>query len=544
MVELLAPAGTKEAFLAAVENGANAIYLAGKMFGARAYASNFDADELADVIRYAHLKNVQVHVAVNTIVDNNEFRKLRDYLMFLYEAGADAVLVQDLGAARLAKDVVPNLPLHASTQMTVHNLAGVQALEKIGFSRVVLARELSIAEIQYICRHSRAEIECFMHGALCVCYSGQCLMSSMIGGRSGNRGRCAQPCRLPYTLVDAHGHDVLGESAGDFLLSPRDLNTIDLIPQLLDAGIDSLKIEGRMKRPEYVATIVHAYRKAIDYHLYGQTIPVDNNDRDRLAQVFNRDFTTAYMEKNQGKYMMSDRRPNNRGVLIGRVITYNRDTKMVSLKLSRDLSVGDQVDFWVKVGGRITAEIKLLYNERGKECPTAHAGEIVSFAVDRTVHTHDRAFKIYDAKLMNEARRSYDMDLYTKIPVHGVLYARLGEKLRLQLEDDEGNHTNAEGDYIVVPANNRPLTRETAENQIGRLGTTVFSLSKLSCEIDESVMVPVSELNKVRRSAVSALEELRMTRFQERRMETARLASANISGAVLHLPGTSRPRPA
>ena len=226
MVELLAPAGTKEAFLAAVENGANAIYLAGKMFGARDYASNFDADEMEEVIQYAHLKNVQVHVAVNTIVDSDELLKLKEYLSFLYDVGADAILLQDLGVVRLAKEAVPQLPLHASTQMTVHNLAGVQALEELGFSRVVLARELSIAEIRHICDHSRVEIESFVHGALCICYSGQCLMSSMIGGRSGNRGRCAQPCRLPYTLVDAKGTDVLGPSAVNFLLSPRDLNAI------------------------------------------------------------------------------------------------------------------------------------------------------------------------------------------------------------------------------------------------------------------------------------------------------------------------------
>lgn len=215
LVELLAPAGTKEAFYAAVENGANAVYLAGKMFGARAYAANFDEQELSDVIRYAHLKNVQVHVAVNTIIDNEELPKLKEYLSFLSSVGADAVLVQDLGAARLAQQIAPSLPLHASTQMTIHNSAGVKALAALGFSRVVLARELSIPEIQKICRESSVEIECFVHGALCVCYSGQCLMSSMIGGRSGNRGRCAQPCRLPYTLIDAAGRDVLGDSAGN-----------------------------------------------------------------------------------------------------------------------------------------------------------------------------------------------------------------------------------------------------------------------------------------------------------------------------------------
>ena len=541
MVELLAPAGTKEAFLAAVENGANAVYLAGKMFGARAYASNFDEDELAEVIRHAHLKNVQVHVAVNTIVDSDELPQLKEYLSFLYDAGADAVLLQDLGAVRLAKQVVPRLPLHASTQMTVHNLAGVRALEELGFSRVVLARELSIAEIRHICAESRIEIESFVHGALCVCYSGQCLMSSMIGGRSGNRGRCAQPCRLPYTLVDADGKDVLGESAGNFLLSPRDLNTIELIPQLLDAGIDSLKIEGRMKRPEYVATIVHTYRKAIDHHLDRESASVDAEDRDHLAQVFNRDFTTAYMEKPQGKYMMSDRRPNNRGLLIGRVTAYDRSSHMVSVKLSGKLAIGDQVDFWVKVGGRVGVEIEHLYTARGKECREAATGDTVSFPIRGKVHVHDRVFKVYDAKLMDEARRSYDPACSERIPIRAVLYARLGEQVRLHIEDDAGNAADSESDYMVTVANNRPLTVETVQKQMGRLGTTLFSLTELVCEMDESVMVPVSELNNLRRSAVASLEEVRIRRFQQRRSETVHLTAENSAGHTIHRADIPKP---
>lgn len=545
MVELLAPAGTKEAFLAAVENGANAVYLAGKMFGARAYASNFDEDAMAEVIRHAHLKNVQVHVAVNTIVDSEELPQLKEYLSFLYDAGADAILLQDLGAVRLAKEIVPQMPLHASTQMTVHNIAGVQALEELGFSRVVLARELSIAEIRDICKKSRIEIETFVHGALCVCYSGQCLMSSMIGGRSGNRGRCAQPCRLPYTLVDEKGNDVLGDdTAGSFLLSPRDLNAIELIPQLLDTGIDSLKIEGRMKRPEYVATIVHTYRKAIDHHLDAKQEAVDDTDRDHLVQVFNRDFTTAYMEKRQGRYMMSDRRPNNRGLLIGRVTAYDRGTQMVSVKLTRGLAAHDQVDFWVKVGGRVSAEIERLYDRRGKECAEAFAGDTVSFALRGKVHVHDRVFKVYDAKLMDAARRSYDADSCDRIPLRAVLRARLGEKLCLSLTDDEGNTATAESDYIVVSANNRPLTLETAKKQMERLGTTLFSLAALSCDMDDAVMVPVSALNNLRRSAISALEKLRTQHFEKKRIATVHFAQENTKDTPVRSLNVAAPQPA
>lgn len=260
MIELLAPAGSMEALKAAVESGADAIYLSGKMFGARAYANNFDEQGLKEAIEFAHLRNVKIHVTVNTLVDNSEIPALADYFRFLYEIGADAVLVQDLGAARLAQLVAPDLPLHASTQMTVNNLAGVLALQELGFSRVVLSREVTLKDIIHICRNSDVEIEVFAHGALCVCYSGQCLMSSMIGGRSGNRGRCAQPCRLPYTLVDKNNNNVL-KDAGQYLLSPRDMNTLELIPEFIEAGVVSLKLEGRMKKPEYVAVVVDAYRQ-------------------------------------------------------------------------------------------------------------------------------------------------------------------------------------------------------------------------------------------------------------------------------------------
>ncbi|MFC2287345.1 MAG: peptidase U32 family protein, partial [Selenomonas sp.] len=349
MIELLAPAGSREALTAAVESGADAVYLAGNMFGARAYADNFDEEGLREAITFAHSRDVRVHVTVNTIVRDEEMAALSRYLRFLYEAGADAALVQDLGVYRLARQAAPDLPLHASTQMTVHNLEGVLLLQEMGFERVVLSRELSLEDIRYITAHCQVEIETFVHGALCVCYSGQCLMSSMIGGRSGNRGRCAQPCRLPYTLVDETGADVLGKDAGQFLLSPKDLKTIELLPELLESGIASLKIEGRMKRPEYVAVVVDAYRRAIDAVEAGRGLPSAAEDEKALAQIFNRDFTTAYLKGRPGRTMMSESRPNNRGLLVGRVLENDRTAGRVKLKLSGDLAEGDQLDFWVKV---------------------------------------------------------------------------------------------------------------------------------------------------------------------------------------------------
>ena len=511
LVELLAPAGSREALIAAVENGANAVYLAGNVFGARAYAANFDREGLREAIRFAHLRDVAIHVTVNTIVDDEELPELRDYLRFLYEAGADAILVQDLGVARLARETVPDLPLHASTQMSVHSLEGVRTLKELGFSRVVLARELSLKDIRYICAHAGVEIETFMHGALCVCYSGQCLMSSMIGGRSGNRGRCAQPCRLPYTLVDEEGHDVLGDEAGKYLLSPRDLSTIDVIPELLAAGVNSLKIEGRMKRPEYVATVVRTYREAIDSYYSDKGYAVTAEERDDLAQIFNRDFTTAYLLGRPGKTMMSDRRPNNRGLLIGRVLDYDWDRRLVTVKLSGRLGLGDQVDFWVKVGGRVTATIQELQAVDGRQLERGEAGDTVVFAIPAAVRHHDRVFKVYDAALMERAKHSYDTGApVRRIPVAVHVHAAIGEPLCITLRDPDGVTGTGRTDFIGEAARKRPLSEETVRKQVARLGTSVFALASLACEIVGEVMVPVSEINEARRRAVEELEEKRL----------------------------------
>ena len=524
MAELLAPAGSKEALIAAVEAGANAVYLAGNQFGARAYASNFDRETLRWAVRFAHLRNVLVHVTVNTIVRDDELPALAEYLCFLYEAGVDAILVQDLGVAKLAREVVPNLPLHASTQMTIHNLAGVQAMEKLGFTRVVLSRELSLKEIRYIAQHTKLEIEVFMHGALCICYSGQCLMSSMIGGRSSNRGRCAQPCRLPYTLVNEKGEDVLGGEAGKYLLSPKDLNTLELLPQLLAAGVASLKIEGRMKRPEYVATVVRIYRAALDRALAdGADYHALPAEKDHLTQIFNRDFTTAYLVHRPGRAMMSDRRPNNRGLLAGRVVRCDRKNHRVTLKLAQPLALGDQLDFWVKVGGRVTATIQELYDAKGQAISQGEAGQEVSFALSGKVHEHDRAFKVYDAALMEKARAYYTHGSpLRRVPLSARVTAETGQPLRIFLTDVDGNTASAQTEFLAEPARKRPLTRETVAKQIERLGSSVFSLEDLTTEITGEVMVPVSEINEARRKAVAELSEKRLAKF--RRPPLARVA--------------------
>ena len=533
MIELLAPAGSREALIAAVESGANAIYMAGTQFGARAYANNFDEDGLREAIRFAHLRDVLINVTVNTIVDDEEIPALKEYLLFLRDAGADAILVQDLGVARIAREIIPNMPLHASTQMTVHSLEGVLALQELGFSRVVLSRELSLKEIAHICAHCDVEIEVFMHGALCVCYSGQCLMSSMIGGRSGNRGRCAQPCRLPYTLVDEHGDDVLGDRAGSYLLSPRDLNTIDVIPDLIKAGVASLKIEGRMKRPEYVATVVGTYRAAIDLYLTGQDYTIDQSARDNLAQIFNRDFTTAYLVDRPGKKMMSDRRPNNRGLLIGRVTAYDWDKRLVTVKLSGKLALGDQVDFWVKVGGRVTATINEMSDVKGQKLTVAESGDTVRFAIPAAVRDHDRVFKVYDAQLMESAKEKYASGApVRRIPITAEVKAAIGEPLTVILRDNAGHTGHGQTDFIGEAAKKRPLSEDVIRKQVDRLGTSVYELTELTTEINGEVMVPMSEINEARRQAVEELDAQRLAHYPLRVTEPVPFKAEKFAGKL------------
>lgn len=301
-IELLAPAGSPAALRAAVQSGADAVYLGIDTFGARQSAENFSLDELPKWIDYCHLYGVDVHVTVNTLIKNNELSKLSECVKRLNNAHADALIIQDLGAAEIIKNTVPDMTLHASTQMTVTSLEGVKYLENMGFSRVVLARELSKNEIEYICKNAQAEIEVFVHGAICMCYSGQCLMSSILGGRSGNRGRCAQPCRLPYELMEK------GQCAGrGYILSPKDMSLINELGTLNEAGVKSLKIEGRLKRAEYVSAVVGIYRKYID-----NPKEVTAQDMQELKDAFSRTgFTDGYFKGQLGKAMMSHKISGN-----------------------------------------------------------------------------------------------------------------------------------------------------------------------------------------------------------------------------------------
>lgn len=510
-IELLAPAGTWEALEAAVNAGANAVYLGGKAFGARAYASNFDRDELSRAVYFCHMHHVRLYVTVNTLVDDKELPELEDYLVFLHNVGVDGIIVQDMGVIRAARELVPGLPLHASTQMTVTNSAGVRFAAEQGIVRVVPARELSLSDLKKACA-AGLEIEAFIHGALCVCYSGQCLMSSLIGGRSGNRGRCAQPCRLPYTLVDKKGNDLLaGKDAGQYLLSPKDLNTLRVLPQMIEAGVISYKIEGRMKRPEYVAVVVDAYRRAMDSYKRG-SYEVPAQDLDNIEQIFNRDFTTAYLEKHQGRLMMSDRRPNNRGVLVGRVQKLNKDHTKAVVKLDKAIHSGDGLEFWVKVGGRAGTMVNTL-RVNGAAVETAEAGTLAEIDVPKGVRLNDRVFRTLDSELMAYAGQFYGEKNKKRIPVSATVTAHLGSPLKVALADTDGNTGVGLTDFIAEPARKHALDEAAVRKQVDRLGTTEYELKELETVLDDGLMVPMSEINEARRKACEALDAARLEAF-------------------------------
>lgn len=502
-IELLAPAGNLLALKAAVENGADAVYLGGQAFSARKNADNFDAAALSEGISYAHARQVKVYAAVNTLINNQEIGEFLSYAYELAASGIDAVIVQDLGAAHLLHHALPELRLHGSTQMAVHNSAGVRFAKELGFKRIVLARETSLADIQSIIREDIMEIETFVHGALCVAYSGQCLLSSMIGGRSGNRGQCAQPCRQRYTLIDRTTGQAFTEPAeGKYLLSTRDLMLLHELPALIDAGITSLKIEGRMKRPEYVATIVKHYRTAIDQYAGGGALSKQADHE--IRQIFNRDFTTGYYFGNPGRELMSYPRPDNRGIKLGD-ITYCRSHKL-GVKLSEPLNSGDGYLLLTADGQEIAGQVNEFYCQ-GQRRSQAAKGDIIELQLSKPAAQAKAIYKTSDALLLKQAAASYSTPSEPhKKNLYLHLTAKLGQPLQLRGWDDDHPAVQAQSDYIAELAQKHASSWEDVRKQLDRLGNTAYRLERLEGDLDEGIMVPASELNKLRREIIDQLE--------------------------------------
>ena len=501
-VELLAPVGSFESLKAAVQNGANAVYLGGKDFGARASANNFDRDELKEAVKYAHIRGVQVFVTTNTLRKENEIENFLEYVKFLYDIDVDAIILQDIGMARLIKRELPDFELHASTQMVAHSLEDVKYLESVGFDRVVLAREVTVEEIKYICDNCKADIEVFVHGALCVCYSGQCLMSSMIGNRSGNRGRCAQPCRQRYELVDVYTGEVVN-SNGDYLLSPKDLSTIEEIDKIIDAGVHSLKIEGRMKRPEYVATVIEKKKKTIDEYLTTNKLNVSDETISDLYTIFNRKFTKGLLLGDVGKDVMNSQLPNNQGLYVGTVVDYNKKAKRLKIKLANTLKKGDGINLG---GGTIGRIIK-----NGNIETIGYKGEIIELDFVGEARKGQIVFKTSDSELMDRVQATFTQDKeFVKNIIDAKITIKLGQKPILTLMDRNKNKATVEGDKIVEEAMKVALSKEKVDTQLRKLGNTPYELDKLEIDLDDNVSLPVSLLNQMRRDCIELLDKERV----------------------------------
>lgn len=511
-VELLAPAGSMAALHAAVCAGADAVYLGMEQFNARRGADNFTAETLAQACDYAHLRGVHVYVTMNIAVLPEEVNAALEAARTACVAGVDAFIVQDIGLAAALREAFPQVRLHISTQMNTHNVAGIEAAARLGASRVTLARELSLGEIELLSAEARArgmEIEAFAHGALCVCYSGQCFMSSLIGGRSANRGMCAQACRLPYELRDSQHDDPL-PSDGEHLLSPRDLCSVNLLPDLVKAGVGSLKLEGRMKSPDYVFAVTSVYRSVLDRVLAegsdaqgaGEApaaVRATTEEQRVLAEAFSRGFTTAYLEGKRGNDIMSYGRPNNRGVLVGRVASVRDGKAFVSVQ--KELSPGDVLEFWTK-RGHFAYTLSDIQVDR--------AGNVIT-QPDRPVGKGDRVFRVRSA-----SDAFADDAANPRVPIEGRVTMRLGRPLEMEFWLSASAQqvrrgfacSDARGiasGQVLEAARTKAVSVEDVRSHVDRLGTTPYRLMSLDVELDEGVGVGFSALHRVRAEAVESL---------------------------------------
>lgn len=512
-VELLSPAGDFTSAKAAIQNGADAIYLGFSSFSARSGATNFTLEELKEVIDYAHIRNVKVHLALNILIKNSEFKDAISIAEKAYEFGVDAIIVQDIGLAMTLIKHFPKLDIHASTQMTANNLSGVQTLSRLGFKRVVLARELSIQEIEHICRNSDIEIETFIHGALCISYSGQCLMSSMIGGRSANRGKCAQACRLPYSLIQ---DDKVIDSG--YLLSPRDLCGLKYIPELIEAGVTSFKIEGRLKSPEYVAVVTKVYRKYIDLYLSGKPFEIDQMDIDDLRQVFNRgNFSDGHLSKEPNHDLIFKEKPNNMGIYIGNVSNYNSNKGHITLNLNENISLGDYITFENEPTKYHVSELMF----QNKNIPFACNNELITIGrMKGNIKPGDKIFKISSKRLSDSVTPSYSGKEIKKIKLTCRVTVKKDMPVSVCINPSKGYENykdisvNFTSDIIPEAAVNHPITADKIISQFSKTTDTPFEFSKIDVILDDNLYIPkLSQINALRRDVLKKLEDLVKLKF-------------------------------
>lgn len=507
-VELLSPAGDLECLKVAVQTGADAVYFGANKFNARVNSKNFNKEELVQAIEYAKLRGVKTHLTLNILIKNDEFEDAIKLVQFAYNSGIDAVIVQDLGLAKKIIENFPDLEVHSSTQMTIYNLDGVKEIQNLGFSRCVLARELSTEEIEHICRNTDIDIEVFIHGALCISYSGQCLMSSMIGGRSGNRGKCAGTCRLPYSLMKDGNIQEKG-----YLLSSKDVCTLDIIPDLIRAGVKSFKIEGRMKSKEYVGIVTSIYRKYIDLAESGKEYVVDEKDREKLMQIFNRGgFSTGYLKGKLGKDMMYTIRPNHMGILVGEVIGYNANKGHIKIKLSKEINLGDSIlinDSSCKISELMKGNTNIKSGNNGQ---IVTAGRIKG-----KIRIGDKVYRTVLDSLNKEIVQISSKE-NIKRPLNAKIYLKENQNIKLELEDiwSKIKLTKTEG-TVVKKADNNGISSKRIEEQLAKTGNTPFKMKDIQIILDDNIIVPISSLNSIRRSAIEELENKLLQSFKRDR---------------------------
>lgn len=512
-IELLSPAGNIESLKYAIQNGADAVYLGLDKFSARASSENFNLEKLKEAVSYAHLRDVLVYVAINTLLDDNDLEIALELAKEADKLHVDAFIVQDLGFAReLGKHV--KAPLHASTQMTVYNEEGARLLKYLGFSRCILSRELSLDEISNICSKNIMEMEVFCHGAICICYSGQCLLSSALGGRSGNKGQCAQPCRLMYS-VQKNNREV---SKRAHRISPNDLMTLPYLNQLVNTGITSLKIEGRLKSPEYTGIVTAKYRKALDLIQSKQKEDYPaRKDIDDLSVIFSRGKFTSYhhFSKMPFKDITFDT-SGHIGLECGEILKFKTlkgkknapDIFELKVRLYSPISKGDGITIEnTEDGGRINS----IKTEDGENLPTAEPGRIVVLnlagSLKNVIRPGMRIYKTHDEQLHREIHQKMNVE-NRKIPVS--VHASIKRNSPVIISMSDGRYeVSSSGNLIVDEAVSRAISEDDVAKQVSKLGNTVFELAHMEIELDENVFVPMSEFASIRRDLVDKLTKKR-----------------------------------
>ena len=527
--ELLSPVGDFECLKAAVQNGADTVYLGASNFNARARATNFDEQSLKEAVTCAKLHNVKVNLALNTLIKNDEFDDAVKLAVYAHNIGVDAIIIQDLGLAHYLQKYHPQINLHGSTQMTVHNLEGVKILENSGFSRVVLSRELNISEIEYIKANTNAEIEVFIHGALCISYSGQCLFSSIVGDRSGNRGLCAQPCRLPYDLIDSNKNRI----DSGYLLSPRDLCSLNFLPALIRAGIDCFKIEGRLKNPVYVGTVTRIYRKYIDIIVEHLNLSNDEiiklinielnkknentslTDKEELLQVFNRGgFSDGHLSTKENKNLVFKEKSNNEGIYLGKVFKFNSNKGHISFELKNSLSIGDRI----RIENDVYTVSELMINH--KNYTTLPSGSKVTIGrMKGDIRTNNKIYKM-ESKVLNEAiypTFSTNKE-FKKIPLLATIRLKENQPIKFTVWSNNGFYKDLEysitSNIIPEKAINNPITHEKILTQLSKTGNTQFEFKNIEIDLDDYLFIPkISLLNDLRRNAIQNLENMVIQKY-------------------------------